>query len=49
MIWLVEGLFYSVKKGCLDNEVSVTDLKGAAKTSNKGLCEVLLFNLALHQ
>ena len=48
-IWLVEGLFYSMENGYFDKEVSVTDLKGAAKTSNKGLCDVLLFKLALKQ
>ena len=35
--------------GCFDKGVSVTDLKGTAKTSNKGLCDVLLFNMALKQ
>ena len=33
--------------GLFDKDVSVADLKGAAETSNKGLCYVLLFNMAL--
>ena len=48
-IWLVEGLFYWMKKGYFDKDVSVSDLKGTEKTGNKGLCDVLLFKMALKQ
>ena len=35
-IWLVEGLFYWMKKGYLDKGVIVTDLQGSTETSHKG-------------
>ena len=38
-----------MKKGYFDKEVRVTDLKGTANTNNKGLCDALLFKLALKQ
>ena len=48
-IWLVEGLFYWMKQGYFDKEVSVSDLKGTERTGNKGMCDVLLFKMALKQ
>ena len=37
-LWLVEGLFYSMRKGYFDKEVSVTDLKGTAKKKEQKAC-----------
>ena len=49
MVWLVDRLFYWMNKGYLDSVVSAANLKGGTKTSNKGLCDVLLFKLALNR
>ena len=38
-----------MKKGYFDKDVRVAGSKGTAKTSNKGLCDVLLCNMALQQ
>jgi hypothetical protein len=43
-IWWVEGMLYWMKKGYLDKDGIMTDLKGITKTINQGSCNVLLFN-----
>ena len=46
-IWVVEGLFYLMKTNKFDKEVSVADLRGSQRTSNKGLCDLLIYKHAL--
>ena len=48
-IWVVQGLFYMMKSGKFDKDVSVSDLKGSPKTSNKGLCDLLIYKHSLKQ
>ena len=40
-IWVVEGILYLMNTGKCDKEVSVADLKGNQRTSNKYLCDNL--------
>jgi len=44
---LLNGFFYMMKGGKFDKDVSVVDLKGSQRTSNKGLCDLLIYKLAL--
>ena len=48
-IWIVQGLWYMSDRGRFDKEVSVADLKGSPKSSNKGLCDLLVYKYAMKQ
>ena len=43
------GVLYMMKACRFDKEVSVTDLKGSAKSGKKGLCDLLIFKHSLKQ
>ena len=48
-IWVVQGLFYMMKAGKFDKDVSVADLKGSPKSGHKGLCDLLIFKHSMKQ
>ncbi len=48
-LWVMQGLFYMMKAGRFEKEVSVVDLRGSPKTSNKGLCDLLIYKHSMKQ
>ena len=46
-VWVVEGLYDMAKSGRLEEGISVLDLKGNQRASNRGLCDLLIFKHAL--
>ena len=42
-IWVVAGLWYIMARGKYDKEVSAVRLDGSQRTSNKGLCDLLIY------
>ena len=47
-LWVVEGHFFMMKNGrFIDKDVSVAEFRGCSRTGNRGLCELLIYKLAL--
>ena len=46
-VWVAEGLYYMAQRERLEKDISVLDLKGSQRTSNRGICDLLIFKHTL--
>jgi hypothetical protein len=47
LIWVVQGIWYSWRRGNGGKSLSVADIKGLAQSGNRGVADVLIYKLNL--
>ena len=47
LIWVVQGIWYSWRRGNGGKSLSVADIKGSAQSGNRGVADVLIYKLNL--